>query len=87
MSERPLIVAKIPSALELFIVESSSAIAKKTVPYCSSIRHRSPSSSCLIRFASLELAYTGAIRLEIMVRKSFAASVPLILASPIALAL
>jgi hypothetical protein len=87
VSEQPLIVAKIPKALKLFIVESSSAIAKKTILYCSSVRYRSPNSSYLIRFASSELAYTSAICLEIAVKKSFAISVPSILTSPIALAL
>jgi hypothetical protein len=40
-----------------------------------------------MRFASLKLAYTSAICLEIAVKKSFAASVPSILTSFIALAL
>ena len=86
MSKRPLIVAKILKALKLFIVESFSAIAKKTIPYYSSVRHCPLSLSYLIRFASLKLAYTSAICLEIIIKKSFAISVPSILASLITLA-
>jgi hypothetical protein len=41
----------------------------------------------LIKFANLKLAYTSAICLKIAVKKSFATSVPWILANPIALAL
>jgi hypothetical protein len=87
VSERLLIIAKIPSALKLFIVESSSAIAKKTILYYLSIRHRSSSLSYLIKFASLKPAYISAICLEIVVKKSFATSIPSILANLIALAL
>jgi hypothetical protein len=87
VSEQPLIVAKILKALKLFIVESSSTITKKTISYYSSVRHRSFNLSYLIKFASLKLAYTSAICLEIVVKKSFAISVPSILISFIALAL
>jgi len=87
VSEQPLIVAKILRALKLFIIESSSTITKKTILYYSSVKYRSPNLSCLIKFASSELAYISAIRLEIAVKKSFAASVPSILISLIALAL
>jgi hypothetical protein len=86
MSEKLLIVAKILKALKLFIVESFSAIAKKTILYYLSIRYYSLNLSYLIRFASLKLAYTSAICLEIAAKKSFATSIPLILASFIALA-
>jgi len=86
VSEQPLIVAKILSALKLFIIESFNAIAKKTILYYSSIKYQSPNLFCLIRFASSELAYISAICLEIAVKKSFTASVPSILASLIALA-
>ena len=81
VSERPLIITKILKALKLFIVESSSAIIKKTILYYSSVRHRSLSLSYLIRFANSELAYTSAICLEIAVKKSFITSVPSILIS------
>ena len=87
VSKRPLIVAKILKALKLFIVESFSAIAKKTILYYSSVKHYPPSLSYLIKFANLELAYISAICLEIAVKKSFATSVSSILASLIALAL
>jgi hypothetical protein len=82
-----LIVAKILKALKLFIVKSFSAIAKKTILYYLSIRYYSLNLSYLIRFASLKLAYTSAICLEIAIKKSFATSIPLILISPITLAL
>jgi hypothetical protein len=39
VSEQPLIVAKILSALKLFIIESSNAITKKTILYYLSVRH------------------------------------------------
>ena len=70
----------------LFIVKSFSAIAKKIVLYYLSIRYCCLSLSCLIKLASLKLAYIKAICLEIAVKKSFAASILLILARLSALA-
>ena len=82
-----LIIAKIFRALKLFIIKSFSGIAKKTILYYLSIRYYSLSLSYLIKFASLKLAYTSAICLEIAVKKSFITSVFSILANLIALAL
>jgi hypothetical protein len=81
-----LIIVKIFKALKLFIVESSNAIAKKTILYYSSVKYESPNLSYLIRFASSELAYTSAICLKIAIKKSFIISVSSILISLIALA-
>jgi hypothetical protein len=39
MSKQPLIIIKILKALKPFIVESSSAIAKKTILYYLSVKH------------------------------------------------
>ena len=82
-----LIVAKIFKALKLFIAEFSSAIAKKTILYYLSIKYYFLNLSYLIKFASLKFTYISAICLEIAVKKSFAISIPLILANLIALAL
>jgi hypothetical protein len=61
----------------LFRVESFKAIAEKTILYFSSIRHSFLSLSYLIRFASLLSAQAKAILFKIIIKKSFAVSVPL----------